>query len=190
MNTEERLDYFGHELEAISDSRLKEFTKLCLAAAPDYIFIDCPSSSSGKYHPLNELSWDGTLIHTKKAFNLAYALTKGLSVESNRDLILIGILLHDMVKRGWTNETGHTQWNHPQLGAELIDMIQADTQLLNDEEYRTIRNCIFYHYGPWTKGPASKPMTEYSLEELCVYISDFVVTQRFIDVQYRDVEHD
>jgi len=36
MNTEQRLEVFKAELEAISDNRVREFTKLCLAEGPDY----------------------------------------------------------------------------------------------------------------------------------------------------------
>lgn len=189
MELSKREEIFKEELSVISNDRIREFTKLCLFSAPDYIFEDCPASTTGKHHPLNELSWDGTIIHTKKVFNIAYALSRGLAIEENRDSILSACIIHDLVKKGWKGGIW-TQKNHPQLGAELITNIQKETQLLTQEEFDTIRNSVFHHYGPWTTKVVSKKMTDYSLEELCVYISDYIASKRFIDVQYKDMIHE
>lgn len=189
MNIQAREEVFATELALIGDNRVREFTKLCIASAPDYFFTDCPASSTGKYHPLNEISWDGTIIHTKKVFNVAYALTRGLDIESNRDAICSACIIHDLVKKGWKGG----QWvqkNHPQLAAELVENIQKDTQLLTEQEFTIIRDSVFHHYGPWTTKAHAKPMTEYSLEELCLYIADYVASKRFLDVKYKDVEHE
>jgi len=189
MKNSDREEVFRQELDVINDSGIKEFTKLCLANAPDYFFTDCPASSTGKYHPLNELSWDGTIIHTKKVFNIAYTLSRGLGIEENRDAILSACIIHDLLKKGKKNSPW-TQKNHPQLAAELVDSIQRDTQLLSDKDYKIIRDSVFFHYGPWTTKIIAKPMTEYTLEELCVYISDYIGSKRFLDVQYEDMDHE
>lgn len=189
METEKRLDIFKEELELLSDIRIREFTKLCLANAPDYFFTDCPASSTGKYHPLNEISWDGTIIHTKKVFNIAYALTRGLDIENNRDVVCSACIIHDLVKRGW-NGGQWTQKNHPQLAAELVNSIQKDTQLLTDSEFKVIYSSVFNHYGPWTIKRYAKPLFKYSLEELCLYISDYLASKRFLNVEYKNVEHE
>ena len=99
------------------------------------------------------------------------------------------LIIHDLIKRG-KKGSPWTQKNHPQLAAELVTTIQNDTQLLTDEEYKIIRNSVFYHYGPWTTKAIAKPMTEYSLEELCVYVSDYIASKRFLDVQYKDVDYE
>ena len=140
---------------------------------------------------MNELSWDGTILHTKKVFHVCYALAKGLGIEAKRDIVLSAAVIHDLVKRGW--DESKAQWTrkeHPQLAGEMVDRIQRETQLLTDYEYETIRSCVFYHYGPWTLREVAKPIEEYSLEELCVYLSDYVANQQFLDVQYKDVMHE
>lgn len=50
---------FLEQLGLIYDETIREFTRLCICAAPDYFFVDCPASSSGKYHPIDELGADG-----------------------------------------------------------------------------------------------------------------------------------
>ena len=185
VNAEEKVACFQPELERIHDKKIREFARLCIIQAPDYIFEDCPSSSSGKFHPLDELGADGTIIHTKKVFTAAYELVKGLDCEDNRDLVLLACLAHDLRKYGATN-TGHTLKNHPILGAELIDEVQEATQLLTEEQHQVVRNCVGLHYGPWTDDVNwKKPISDYTNEELTVFISDFVVSKRFIRTDYR-----
>lgn len=189
MKLEERIATFKPELDVIYNSNVREFTKLCLAAAPDYFFEDCPASTTGKFHPLNEISHDGTIIHTKKVFNLAYTLSRGMGVEHNRDYILAGCIIHDLVKKGWKGSF-YTQKNHPQLAAELVQRVQEETQLLDDKGYKIIYNSVFYHYGPWTTKAVAKSMDKYTLEELCLYLSDYTASKRFLDVQYKDIIHE
>jgi len=67
---------FAKQLELIYDDTVREFTRLCICAAPDYFFTDCPASSTGKFHPIDELGADGTILHTKKVFTVAYQLCR------------------------------------------------------------------------------------------------------------------
>ena len=185
ITTEEKEKIFGPELKRIFNKKIREFTRLCITQAPDYIFIDCPSSSSGKFHPLDELGPDGLIIHTKKIFTLAYEMVKGMACEDNRDIVLAASIIHDLRKQGVGGGCGHTHKDHPAYGVKLIDEIQEATQLLTAEQHKIIRNCVGYHYGPWSEEPWKKPIEEYTREELVVYISDFVVSKRFIATDYR-----
>ena len=184
IKAEVKVKTFEPELELIFDNTIKEFTKLCLVSAPDYFFIDCPASTSGKYHPLDELGADGTILHTKKVVTLAYELSRGLSCEHSRDEILSASIIHDLCKQGW-NKTGHTHKLHPKLGAELVQAVQEATGILPDKTYNMIRNCVGYHYGPWSSGEWKKPLDDFTPEELVVYLSDYVASKRCLTVDYR-----
>jgi len=184
ISAEEKVEYFEPELERIYDRRIREFTKLCLTQAPDYIFEDCPSSSSSKYHPVDELSPDGTLIHIKKVFTMAYEMVKGMDCERSRDIVLSASIIHDLRKQGPIH-SGHTLKDHAAHAAVLVDEVQAATQLLTNEQHNMLRNCVGYHYGPWSEAPWLKPMEQYTREELALYLSDFVVSKRFIKTDYR-----
>lgn len=184
VSAEDREKFFNDELRLIYDGNKREFTKLCLITAPDYFFTDCPASTSGKYHPLDELSWDGTIIHTKKVFTVAYTLCRGMGCEDYRDEILAASIIHDLRKQGLTH-SGHTTKNHPELAAKLVDEVQNATQLLSDESYSIIRGCVGYHYGPWSTGDWKKSLDDYSSAELCVYLSDYIASKREVSVDYR-----
>ena len=180
----EKIAMFEKELELIFDKDIREFTKLCLMAAPDYIFNDCPASSSGKYHPVGELCASGNIDHSKKVFTVAYELCRGLGVENHRDQVCSASLIHDLVKQGW-KKSGHTVKHHPKLAAELVDQVQEMSQLLSEEDYNIIRGCTGYHYGVWGSGEWVKPLSSYTFEELTVYISDYIASKRFIEVDYK-----
>lgn len=183
ISIEEKAATFVEELELIFDEDIREFTKLCVMSAPDYFFTDCPASSSGKYHPISELGYDGTILHTKKVFVLAYELCRGLGCENERDIILSACLIHDLRKQG-LEKTGHTVKNHPDLAAKLVTEVQESTMLLNEETYNTIRNMVGYHYGLWSSGKWQKSLSEYTSGELCVYLSDYISSKRIISVDY------
>jgi len=185
ITVEEKVEHFKDELDRIYDKSVREFTMLCIMQAPDYFFIDCPSSSSGKYHPIDELSPLGTLMHTKKVFTLAYEMVKAMSCENSRDEVLSACIIHDLRKYGTVN-TGHTLKDHGSHAVALIDEVQEATQLLAHEQWATIRNCVGYHYGPWTEDQKwKKSMDKYTAEELVVFLSDFTVSKRFIKTDYR-----
>lgn len=184
LTTDEKIDHFKDELIRIFDKRVREFTSLCVGQSPDYFFIDCPASSSGKYHPISELGPDGTLMHTKKVFTVAYELCRGFGCEDNRDLILSACIIHDLLKQG-KERSGHTVKNHPDLAANLITDVYNATKIISEESYNIIRNSVGYHYGLWSEDPWKKPFSEYTPEELCVYTSDYVASKRFIEVDYR-----
>jgi hypothetical protein len=175
---------FADQLELIFNETIREFTRLCMCAAPDYFFIDCPASSSGKFHPIDELGADGTILHTKKVFTVAYQLSRGLGCESSRDEILAACLIHDLRKQG-LKKTGHTAKNHPSLAAKLVEEVQAATQMLTDKSYNIIRNACGYHYGPWSSKEWLKDLDKYTREELTVYLSDYIASKREIHVDHR-----
>lgn len=187
MELKERLRIFKDELDLISDKGIKKFTKACIAEAPDYVFEDCPSSTSGKYHPIDEIAPDGTILHTKRVFAVAYDLARGLDVESERDIILASALLHDLVKQGYTR-SGHTVHNHPQLMADMMTKVYEEQGFRGKLPIDTIQKmywAVCYHYGPWSNKSFKKPMTEYTMIELAVYIADYISSKRFVHIDHK-----
>lgn len=186
MELQERIELFKNELDLIHNEIVREFVIACLEAAPDYVFTDCPSSSSGKFHPLEELSSDGTIIHTKKVFSLAYELSLGLDCAEYRDEICAAALLHDLMKQG-SERSGHTVQDHPQLMANKITEVYNEKfkDRMDTTSAQIIYYGVFYHYGPWTLDQFKKPIKDFSPMELAVFIADFIASKRFVHVSYR-----
>ena len=186
MELKDRLELFKEELDLISKPEIREFAKACIEASPDYVFENCPSSSGGKYHPIDELSSDGTILHTRRVFALAYELSRGLDCEHHRDEICAAALLHDMAKQGLIT-SGHTVKNHPQIMAKLVADVYKDKfkDKLNRDSALIIYYGIFYHYGPWSGADAKKPLSTYTPEELCVYVADYVSSKKFVHIDHK-----
>lgn len=184
ISNEERIKIFQGELDLIYDEGIREFTKLVLTQLPAYFFLDCPSSSTGKYHPIDECTYLGSIIHTKRVFTVTFELCRGLGCEKSRDELLSAAILHDGLKQGKT-KIGHTIKDHPNLAADLIKEVYEATQMIDKKSYNIIRNCVGYHYGPWGTSPWVKSLSAYTLEELTLYTSDYVASKRCISVDYR-----
>jgi len=185
LSPDKKVSTLRSELDLIFDTKVKNFTEVCIMMSPDYVFYDCAASSSGKYHPTDELCGYGTIIHTKKVVTVAYDLSRGLGCESDRDLIVSASILHDLRKQGVT-KSGHTVKWHPDLAAKLVDEVHRDTKIISDKEAMIIKNCVGYHYGPWSIKPWLKPLEKYTPAELCVYLSDYVASKKSLIVKQED----
>lgn len=185
MSFIDKTKVFEDELALIFRQDVKDFTVACINEAPDYVFYDCPSSSSGKYHPIEELGGDGTIIHTKKVFKLAYELTRALDCESRRDEVSAAALLHDLTKQG-LKKAGHTIKEHPQIMARLIADVYKErfTDKLDRESAAIIYYCVYYHYGPWTDVQVRKDINKYSSMELSVFLADYIASRRFVHLNF------
>jgi len=183
MNYKDRIKLFEAELDLIFSKEIREFTEECIKQAPDYIFVDCPSSSTGKYHPVDEISGDGTVLHSRRVTAVAYDICRALGCEDHRDEIIASGILHDMAKQG-LEKSGNTIRTHPQIMAKLVADVYTEKfkDKLNRESALVIYNCIFHHYGLWSSPDIKKDLKNYTPEELCVYISDYIASKRFIHV--------
>ena len=185
ITPQEKVEVFQEEVDLIFNKSIKEFTKVCIMMSPDYFFQDCPASSTGKYHPIDEIGWDGTIIHTKRVVTVAYDLCRGLNCEEDRDSIISACIIHDLRKQG-LYRTGHTQKNHPDLGAQLVEEVSRDTGYLDGHQFAIIYNGVGYHYGPWSVGKWIKPMNEFTPSELCVYLSDYIASKKTLIVKHKN----
>lgn len=185
LSPDKKIDIFKSELSLIFNAGIRSFTEVCVMMAPDYIFYNAPASTSGKYHPIDELSGYGTVIHTKRVVTVAYELSRGLGCEQNRDQVISACILHDLRKQG-VEPSGHTVKWHPDLGAKLVEEIYNDLKLISVSDFEMIRNCVGYHYGPWSIKPWSKNLNDYTAEEMCVYLSDYIASKKSLTVKQED----
>jgi hypothetical protein len=185
MDFEKRMETFKDELSLILKPEIKDFTIECIRISPDYVFEDCPSSSSGKFHPVDECSATGTILHSKRVFALAYELSRALNCEEYRDEICAAAILHDMAKQGLT-KSGHTTRDHPQTMAKLIADVYNNSfkEKISKESAFRIYFSVFHHYGNWSEASIRKPLNEYKPWELCVYLADYVSSKRFVHVDH------
>jgi hypothetical protein len=139
------------EIDAIYDDELRDgVIRTFMDGCPDY-FWKRPSSSSGKYHSVDERGKYGNWIHSKRVFaeynNISESWVEaGWISPRQKEQGKAAALIHDMMKYGWPSEQNeHTVNNH--------DLIAADVARNIGEMPESVVRLIEVHMGPWASGP-------------------------------------
>lgn len=178
------------ELEYIKNDRIKKAVETLIELVPDY-FFKVPASSTGKYHPSFSGGEGGLLRHTKVAAKIGKELlsleyTNNLFTSDEKDLLILGIILHDTQKLG-NPEERYTRFDHPLLAAQFIENNKDKTEL-TEEEIILLKRVISSHMGQWNKSNYSKielpkPSDKY---EFFVHMCDYLSSKKFLDVKFDD----
>lgn len=151
LQSEEELLRRLPEIDAIYDEKIRDSViRTYLKGCPDY-FWKRPSSSTGKYHSVDERGKYGNVIHTKRVFaeycNIAESWVElGIIKPIQKEEGKAAALIHDMMKYGWPSEQNdHTVNNHDLIAADVAENIGK----VNPEIVRLIKA----HMGPWGEGP-------------------------------------
>lgn len=176
MNKEE---VFKIELGYLKSARIKKACSEMVKLLPEY-FFEVPASSTGKYHPEYATGKGGLLRHTKAAVRIGYELLCDPSIgdkytNDEKDLMLMGLVLHDGLKSGLEKET-YTRFDHPILMADYI-MDNEEVLGLEVEEIEFVCDVIKTHMGPWTTDyngneVLEKPKSKYqNFVHMCDYLA-------------------
>lgn len=179
-----REDIYITELNYIKNDDIRYSTLEMIKLLPEYIFHEA-ASSTGKYHPKYTLGDCGLVRHTKAATRFAYELLNNPLIgdkytDTEKDLMYMGIILHDGLKRG-LNEEKYTRFDHPILMANYIED-NKDKLKLSNEEREFVCSVIRTHMGPWTTDyngneVLEKPKNKY---QNFVHMCDFLASRKAI----------
>lgn len=172
-------EIFKIELDYIKDERIRKSCLEMINILPDY-FFEIEASSTGKYHPEYALGKGGLVRHTKAAVRIAVDLLNDPSIgdkytSNEKDLMIMGIILHDGVKCGVPKEK-YTRFDHPILMADII-MDNEEILELEMEEIEFVCDVIRTHMGPWITDyngveVLEKPTTKYqNFVHMCDYLA-------------------
>lgn len=181
---------FKIELDYMKSERIRHACSEMIKKLPDYFFV-IEASSTGKYHPEYATGDGGLLRHTKAAVRIGYELLSDPSIgdkytSDEKDLMLMGLLLHDGLKCGNPKER-YTRFDHPILMADLI-MDNEDILGLSMEEIEFVCDVIKTHMGPWTTDyqgneVLEKPKTKY---QNFVHMCDYLASRKCLLVPFDD----
>ena len=134
----------NNELKKIKSIEVKNFIETALNNANPK-FWEAPASSSGKYHPYEDLGKGGLVRHIQKGVAVIeqYA-RRALFSEYESDLAIGAFLVHDIKKNGisWGEKTDYT---HGIIGSEWLKQFEMDDQTGK----QMILNAVRYHMTPW-----------------------------------------
>lgn len=190
--TEKQFKLIEPILDTIENEDLKELCIVILNDFPEYIW-EVPGSSSGLYHPVQDLGEGGLMRHqicVARICNYILQLDqyRNRINSRQRDCMRIAALCHDGRKSGLDN-SGHTVHEHPVLMGDEVWKFVTDYPEFKDE-LDIISACIYTHSGQWTTSKRSElvlpePITE--AQEL-VHLSDYIASRKDIEMLFDNWE--
>jgi len=159
-------------------------------SVPDYI-LSIPSSSTGKYHPKDEINRNGMKYHIYRCLAFTQETVRMLFLsDEDRDILIAGCILHDAFKNGVTNG-GKTLDNHPVL---IYNHIKESSKISNPLCLKYITRKIeklalvcLLHSGQWTPEEAYKTLREdgikfdkYETLTKTMHMIDYLASRRSI----------
>lgn len=179
-----RSNIFNNELNYITDERIKQNARIIIDNLPDYFFT-IQAASTGKYHPTYALGEKGLIRHTKAAVYFANTLFGIYKFDnSTKDLIIVSLLIHDGLKKGFTEEK-YTRFDHPLLVGELLEKIKENLTL-TDTEIETIKTNVSSHMGKWNTNEYSDvvlPLPE-NVTQKFVHMCDYLASRKEIHFEF------
>lgn len=144
---------------------------------PDY-FWSIPSSSSGKYHPEDELGDGGLVRHTLKTVKVAQEMAPMYDLsKEDLDCAIAALLLHDTYKNG-SPDAGHTVFEHPTLAAAAVAQVPNPCANI-------VANLISSHMGRWNTSKYSTgelPVPENELQKFA-HLCDYIASRKAWDIK-------
>lgn len=142
------------EIDSISNPEIRRFANTLLNRIPDY-FFKVPASSSGKYHPKNDLGEGGLVRHSISVKRMLEHLIEPDGffdfTDDEKDLLIVAALFHDCMKSGTQEEyekNNRTKFLHPLYAANFV----ITTSIINGFDYewaKFIADAIISHMGQW-----------------------------------------
>lgn len=171
-------------LDTIPDAAICKLTASVLAQAPES-FWTAPSSTSGKYHPADELGQGGLVLHTRKVFALARLLMLAYRIgpaSRTYSVILAAALLHD----AWKVLPGerYSRFEHPLLASAVIqDCATQQGFSAKSKALADLLHCVESHMGIWNTNKHAEgiilPLPETDAA-LVLHLADFIASRRAI----------
>lgn len=159
------------EIERIENDFYKSYTINAFLEGCPECFWELPTSSSGKYHPKDEIYEHGNWLHVKRMYatyeNMSRSLVEcGLISDEEREAGKCAALIHDMFKYGYPEAEGeHTVDYHDVLGAAYVRQF---TELPEE-----VAKLIETHNGAWHCGPTPR-----NVHEWIHHMADMAAAQR------------
>lgn len=152
---------FEDELALIRDDGLRAFTPSVLDRLPNY-FWHIPASVVGFHARPEDNELGGLVAHTRRVARMTRVLLDAYDVHAYADDLVVGALLHDGLKYGWTgNDLGGR--DHAVFMAEWLERERIF------EDRQQIREMIRSHRGRYGPVRPARPL------EWALHMADYLV---------------
>lgn len=174
------------EINLIHDLTIKSFVRSILYQAESFWKI--PSSFSGKYHPPDERTAGGNVLHTKRVVRIVQILCRSQERgQPEIDILTAAAIIHDVTK-GITREDNTCRYDpmHPYTIDQFVGLVLSNDELnistanrssglyLSDEILAQILRLVHCHMGSYSPIPETIPITGL---EWILHFADVIATQ-------------
>lgn len=174
------------EINKIQTEDIRNFAVSVLDILPEY-FFSVPSSSSGKYHPEDEIAEGGLVLHTlkvKKVLDELFITEVEEFTDREKDLLRVAALFHDGWKSGDQDEyeeNQHTSFYHPILGSIKIQL-KSVLEGFDYDDANYIADAISTHMGKWntSKRDTGELPTPKTKAEKFLHLADYIASRKNI----------
>lgn len=183
------------EIKTIRDYNTMTFASQLLDVIPEYFFT-VPASSSGKYHPENDLGEGGLVRHSISVKRILEHLLvlEGYFTFTNKEkeLLKVAALFHDCMKSGTQSDyeaNEHTKFLHPIFASAFI-LVQAATTSFSYDDAMFIADAIASHMGQWNtsnRESGSLP-TPVSDAQKILHLADYMSSRKDINMKLEKPE--
>lgn len=185
----QKLD-FENELSKFENPNFRTFTETLINEFPSYYWT-VPASSSGKYHPAQDVLNHGLVYHTKAVCNMLEHLMAPEAIHDRmnseeRDCCRCACLVHDGWKSGDIKEDGtyedHTVFDHPLIAQKHI-LAHKDDGIITDDAVNLIGELVSSHMGQWNTSKYApgielpKPTSDL---QILVHMADYLASRKDI----------
>lgn len=133
--------------DTIVDPTIKAMVKEGLKSVPKAFFTE-PSSSTGKWHPADEINEGGLVLHTCRVVGMAQNLADYYKLDQHeKDVVTGALILHDACKGGFESwPQGAYAPDHGDVAARMISTLKNGNSLVGKELQRLAGN----HMAQWS----------------------------------------
>jgi hypothetical protein len=188
LELQDKLQSFETELNFIVNPQIRLFAEKAIGVLPDY-FFHVEASSSKKYHSSFAAGEGGLLRHSQAATRIAVELFRTELWEftqDEKDLILVGLMIHDGLKRGFPEEK-YSRADHLKLISKEVGYNKNLENIITGEQMYFLRGNLEKHMGKWVQDYKTKKKildkpttTSQRFTSLC----DYLASRKLIEINF------
>jgi len=133
------------EIGKIKDRYIRAFVESALAKADPKFWL-APASSTGKYHPPEDMGAGGLIRHVQKGVIVVEQFASRAKFDDlESDMALAAFLLHDICKNGVSPWGEYTDYTHGFIAYNWLKQFPLNNRYIKE----VILNAVRLHMAPW-----------------------------------------
>lgn len=179
-----KADNYSPELDLIHSNDYRKLAEYLIDnVLPEEAFYAEPSSTR-KYHPRCTHKPGGLIIHNKRLIFTALNLVRAVFGDNEdqerelSDLVIVAGICHDMCKK--MHYSKDEKEEHAAEAIKILKNLEEEIlEFIPRTSFRLMCSLIEHHMGPWGN---TKPIDDYSKEELLFYFSDYLASRALVEL--------